>query len=61
MSGGNKLKLTISNRLQDADLAFVVNMQNKELRDLCGTLKGDRMLAVYVGLGAHVVHCQSLG
>jgi len=40
-------------RLQNEDLAFVVNMQNKELRDLCGTLRLDRMLAVYVGRCAH--------
>lgn len=35
-------------RLRDDDMAFLMGMNTKELHKLCGKLREDRFLAVYV-------------
>ena len=40
-------------RLPNEDLAYLLQMPSKELRKLCGKLKEDRLLSVYVGLLLH--------
>jgi transcription initiation factor TFIIE subunit alpha len=36
------------NSLRDDDMAYLMSMNTKELHKLCGRLKEDRFLAVYV-------------
>jgi len=38
------------NSLRDDDMAYLMSMNTKELHKLCGRLKEDRFLAVYVTL-----------
>lgn len=35
------------NRLHAEDLAYLLGMQQKDLRKLCGRLREDRLIAVY--------------
>ena len=37
-------------RLRDEDMVYIMGMQSKELHKLCGKLREDRFLAVFVVL-----------
>jgi transcription initiation factor IIE alpha subunit len=41
-------------RLRDDDMAYLLGMHTKELHKLCGRLREDRFLAVYV---SNLFHC----
>ena len=43
-----KQSLTNVTRLRDDDMAYLMGMNTKDLHKLCGKLREDRLLAVYV-------------
>jgi transcription initiation factor TFIIE subunit alpha len=51
MHGQEGLASHTAIRLRDDDLAYLMQINTKDLHKICGKLREDRFLAVYVYLG----------
>ena len=57
MSTSGQEELISCRSLPNEDLALLLGIQPKELRNLCGLLRQDRMMAVYVDFTADAGVC----